>query len=93
MNSKRLKIAVVVGVILMASALAMTVFGQGYGTEKAGQGGVIQYKLVPVPSVMTQDQFQTVLTAQGNAGWRFQGPYLVGTSPIPSQTVLLFSKP
>jgi len=42
---------------------------------------------------MSQAQFQTLLTAQGNAGWRLMGPYAVGSGPIPDQVVLLFSKP
>ena len=93
MNSKRLKITIIAGALLMAVALGMAVFGQGIGIEKAGQGGVVQYKVVPVPSTVTQDQLQSILTAQGNAGWRYLGPYAVGAGPLPTGTVFLFSKP
>jgi hypothetical protein len=79
--------------LLMTSALAISALGQEDGAERAASKAIIQYKLVEVPGVMTQSQFQSVLTTQGNAGWRFLGPYAVGTAPIPTQTVLLFSKP
>ena len=90
MNSKRLTIVLTVALLLMASVWAMSAFGQSDGaTPKV----VIQYKLVPVPGVMTQAQLQTVLTTQGNGGWRYVGPLAVGTGPIPDQEVILFSKP
>jgi len=78
--------------VVLISALAMAVFGQSDGSGQKASG-VIQYKLVPVPGVMTQAQFQSVLTTQGNAGYRFIGPFAVGSAPIPNETVLLFSKP
>ena len=79
--------------LLMTSALAISALGQRDGTEREAAKAVIQYKLVEVPLAMSQAQFQSVLTTQGNAGWRFLGPYAVGTAPIPNQMVLLFSKP
>ncbi len=92
MTNKRLTIMVVVGILFMASTWAMSVFGQGEEIQQKAAAGVIQYKLVPVPSGMTQAQLQSVMTTQGNAGWRFIAPFAVGT-PIPTQEVLLFSKP
>jgi hypothetical protein len=82
---------IVMVLVVMSAAFAMSVFGQADGTEKAA--GMIQYKLVPVPNVMTQAQLQSVLTTQGNAGYRLMLPYAVGTGPIPGQIVLVFSKP
>lgn len=90
MTRTRLTIVAVAIVLLMTSALAISAVSQ---EDEAAEKAVIQYRLVQVPSVMTQAQFQSVLTAQGNAGWRFLGPYAVGTPPIPNQAVLLFSKP
>lgn len=88
MKSNRVKVAIlVVGALLMVSALAMALVGTG---EEAEQKGVIQYK---VTSPMTQQQLQTLMTAQGNDGWRFIGPFAVGTDPIPNEEVFLFSKP
>lgn len=78
--------------LLSTSAIAISALDLDHVDQKAA-AAVIQYKLVPVPSVMTQAQFQSVLTTQGNGGWRFAGPYAVGTPPIPTQTVLMFSKP
>jgi hypothetical protein len=93
MNSKRVKIMIVAGIVLMLSVVAMSVLAQSYEAEQKVAAGVIQYRLVPIPDAMTQAQFQAVLTTQGNAGWRLQGPYVVGTGPIPDQQVLLFTKP
>lgn len=91
MKSNRVKVAIlVVGALLMVSALAMALVGTG---EEAEQKGVIQYKVLPVTSPMTQQQLQTLMTAQGNDGWRFIGPFAVGTDPIPNEEVFLFSKP
>jgi hypothetical protein len=78
--------------VLVLGGLAMSVLGQADVVEQKATG-VIQYRLVQVPDVMTQAQLQTVLTTQGNAGYRFNLPYAVGTDPIPNQTVLVFSKP
>jgi hypothetical protein len=93
MIRKRMTIAVGVVMLLMASALAVSVFGQGQEGSPQKAAGVIQYKVVPVPSPMTQAQLQTLMTQQGNGGWRFVAPFAVGTGPIPSQEVFLFSKP
>ena len=93
MISKRLKIAVVVAVVLVGSALAKVALGHGEEAERKATSGVIQYKLVPVAGTLSQQQLQTILTAQGNGGWRFLGPFAVGTGPIPDQEVLMFSKP
>jgi len=91
--TSRKKIAIVLTILLalISGSLAMAWQGQ---TEDADQkaSGTVQYKLVPVPQVMTQAQLQTVLTTQGNAGYRLLMPYAVGTAPIPNQTVLVFSK-
>ncbi len=85
--------ALLVGTAILAlSALAMAVFAQA--ERPTGQvAATIQYKLVPIPNVATQAQLQSILTTQGNGGWRLLGPYAVGTGPIPNQTVLAFSKP
>jgi hypothetical protein len=91
MTTKRLTLMVTVAFLLIVSVWAISARGQGNGMEKAVT--VIQYKLVPVPGTMSQAQLQTVLTTQGNAGWRFMGPFAVGTGPIPDQEVLLFSRP
>lgn len=93
MTSKQLRITVIVGMLLLASNLAVSVLGQGDETQKKAAAGVIQYRLVAVPSVQTQAQLQAVLNAQGNAGWRYISAFAVGTGPIPTQEVLLFSKP
>ena len=92
MISRRLKITIVVAVLVMGSALARVALGHGEETEQKATG-VIQYKLVPVAGTLSQQQLQTILTAQGNAGWRFIGPFAVGTGPIPDQEVIMFSKP
>lgn len=85
-------IAVVLLLGLISGGLAVSVFGQADVVEPKATG-VIQYKVVPVPEMMTQAQLQAVLTSQGNAGYRLVLPYAVGTGPIPNQTVLVFSKP
>ena len=92
MTKKRMTAMIAMVLIVMSATFAISVFGQADGTEQKA-AGMIQYKLVPVPNVMTQAQLQTVLTTQGNAGFRLVLPYAVGTSPIPNQTVLVFSKP
>jgi len=93
MTTKRLTFMITAAVILlMTSALAISALGQEAGAELKATA-VIQYKLVSVPSVMTQAQLQAVMTTQGNAGYRFVAPFAVGTGPIPTQEVLLFSKP
>jgi hypothetical protein len=93
MSSKRLKIAIFVAVLVMGSALAKVALGHGEEVEQKATTGVIQYKLVPVAGTLSQQQLQAILTAQGNAGWRFIGPFAVGTGPIPDQEVIMFSKP
>ncbi len=92
MTKKRMVMMIAMILIVLSAALAVSVAGQPDPDEQKA-GGAIQYKLVPVPNVMTQAQLQTVLTTQGNAGFRLVLPYVVGTSPIPNQTVLVFSKP
>jgi predicted KAP-like P-loop ATPase len=92
MTSKQLRIAIIVGMLLMASNLAVSVLGQDHEAQQKA-AGAIQYRLVAVPSVQTQAQLQAVMTAQGNAGWRYVSAFAVGTGPIPTQEVLLFSKP
>jgi hypothetical protein len=92
MAKKRMATMIAMVLILTSSAFAMSVLGQADGAEQKA-AGMIQYKLVPVPSVMTQAQLQSVLTTQGNAGYRLILPFAVGTGPIPNQTVLVFSKP
>src|SRR5262245_7717265 len=72
MNLKRWNLVLTVALLLVISALAVSAFGQGGDGAKAT--AAIQYKLVPMPSPMTQAQFQSLLTAQGNAGWRLMGP-------------------
>jgi hypothetical protein len=42
---------------------------------------------------MTAAQLQAALTAQGNMGFHFVGPFAVGTGPIPTGEVYVFSKP
>jgi hypothetical protein len=94
MQSKKIGIAMLVAVaLLLVSVLTMAMARTGEEPDQKATAGVIQYRLVPITSPMTQQQFQTVLTAQGNAGWRLLGPYAVGSGPIPTQEVLLFSKP
>lgn len=90
--TRRMTTLIAVLLVLISTALAMTVLGQADGAEQKATGA-IQYKLVQVPNVMTQAQLQSVLTTQGNAGYRLILPFAVGTSPIPNQTVLVFSKP
>lgn len=90
MKARRSMIAVVCGFLLMASALAVSVFGED--VEKQ-QKAAVQYKLVPIPSVVSQAQLQSIMTTQGNAGWRYHSAFAVGTGPIPTQEVLLFSRP
>ena len=93
MATKRLPFILTLALlILMTSALTISAFGQGAGSEPKA-AAVIQYKVVPVPSVMTQAQLQTVMTTQGNAGYRYVSAFAVGTGAIPTQEVLLFSKP
>lgn len=89
MTTKRLAILVSVGVLMMVSMLAMSALGQDVTEQKAA----VQYKVVTVPSVMTQAQLQTVLNNQGREGWRYLGPYAVGSGGLPTQTALIFSKP
>jgi hypothetical protein len=86
-----MSILIAVLLVLISAGLAVSVRGQDERSEKAT--AVIQYKLVPVPEPITQAQLQTVLTTQGNAGYRLVLPYAVGSGPIPNQTVLVFSKP
>jgi hypothetical protein len=88
MTRKRLAVMVT---ILLASVLAVALFGQGEVAQKAS--GVIQYRVVAVPNSMTAAQLQTVLTTQGNAGFRFVAPFAVGAGPIPTDQVFVFSKP
>jgi hypothetical protein len=90
MQSKKVRIMIAAAALLLVAALTMAMVRTG---EEDKATAVIQYKLVPIPTPMTQQQFQTILTAQGNAGWRLMGSYAVGTGPIPTQEVLLFSKP
>lgn len=90
--NKRMKIMVAVTAVLIVTVLTVTLFGQGNGIEPKATS-VVQYKVVPIPNVMTQEQLQAVLTAQGNAGFRLLGPYAVGTGAIPDKQVLVFSKP
>jgi hypothetical protein len=92
MTKKRMTTMVVVVLVVIFATFAMSVLGQSGGTEQKA-AGMIQYRLVPVPSPMTQAQLQSVLTTQGNSGFRLIMPYAVGTGPIPNQTVLVFSKP
>ena len=91
MTRKRMS-AIALVLTVMSVVFAMSVFAQRDDTEPKA-AGMIQYKLVPVPLTITQAQLQTVLTTQGNAGFRLIMPYAVGTGPIPNQTVLVFSKP
>jgi len=91
MTRRQMTIVLSMLLVLIFGGLAMAWQGQAEDSEKAT--GAIQYKLVQVPQVMTQAQLQTVLTTQGNAGYRLLMPYAVGTPPIPNQTVLIFSKP
>lgn len=90
MTSKRSMIAVVCGFLLMASALAVSVFGQDVEMQ---QKAAIQYKLVPLPSVVSRDELLTIMKREGNAGWRYHSAFAVGTGPIPTEEVLLFMKP
>jgi hypothetical protein len=92
MTRRRMTTMIAALLVLISGGLAMSVFGQADRAEEKATG-VIQYKLVQVPDVMTQAQLQSVLTTQGNAGYRLILPFAVGTSPIPNQTVLVFSKP
>ncbi|HEV7671655.1 MAG TPA: hypothetical protein VGS22_24300 [Thermoanaerobaculia bacterium] len=92
MVTQRFKILLAATMILAISALTMSVLAQA-GEAEAQATAVIQYKLVPIPSPITQAQLQSILTTQGNGGWRLLGPYAVGTGPIPTQEVLAFSKP
>jgi hypothetical protein len=92
MTGRRLTTMIAALVILISGGLAMSVFGQADRAEVKATA-VIQYKIVQVPEVMTQAQLQSVLTAQGNAGYRLILPFAVGTGPIPNQSVLVFSKP
>jgi hypothetical protein len=92
MSKKRMVGVVAVVLVVMSVAFTMSVFAQREDTEQKA-AGMIQYKLVPVPSPLSQAQLQTILTTQGNAGFRLIAPYAVGTGPIPNQTVLVFSKP
>lgn len=92
--TKKTKMALMIAtvIVVISATFAMSVLGQADSADQKATG-TIQYKLVPVPSVMTQAQLQSVLTTQGNAGYRLILPYAVGTGPIPNQTVLVFSKP
>ena len=90
--SKRKTAIVAALLILISGGLAMSVRGQADVAEEKAVA-TIQYKLVQVPEVMTQAQLQSVLTTQGNAGYRLILPFAVGAGPIPNQTVLVFSKP
>jgi len=91
--NKRMKIMVAVTAVLIVTVLTVTLFGQGNGIEPKATPSVVQYKVVSIPNVMSQEQLQSVLTAQGNAGFRLLGPYAVGTGAIPDKQVLVFSKP
>ncbi len=91
MTRNRLAVTITLGTILLASVLAVALFGQGEVTQKAS--GVVQYRVVAAPSPMTAAQLQTLLTAQGNAGFHFVGPFAVGAGPIPTDEVFVFSKP
>lgn len=91
MTGKRSMIVLICGFLLMTSALAaVSVFGQDAEPQ---QKATVQYKLVPIPLVVSRAQLQSILTAQGNAGWRYHSAFAVGTAPIPTEQVLLFSKP
>lgn len=90
--TKKLATMIAMVLVVISAAFTMSVFGEAHGSEQKA-AGAIQYRVVPVPSVMTQAQLQSVLTTQGNAGYRLVLPYAVGSGPIPSQTVLVFSKP
>jgi hypothetical protein len=92
MTRNRLTVMITLGTILLASVLAVALFGQGEITQKSGSG-VIQYRVVAVPNSMTAAQLQAVLTTQGNAGFRFVAPFAVGAGPIPTDQVFVFSKP
>jgi hypothetical protein len=89
--TKRITIVTIVLLGFIAGGLAVSVFGQTEIPQRAT--AVVQYKVVPVPEVMTQAQLQAVLTTQGNAGYRLILPFAVGSGAIPNQTVLVYSKP
>jgi molecular chaperone DnaK (HSP70) len=93
LTSKRSKILITIGAVLMISFLTMAVFGQGEEFQKATTTGVVQYHVVTVPGTMTAAQLQATLTAQGNMGFHFVGPFAVGTGPIPTGEAFVFSKP
>jgi|GraSoiStandDraft_5_1057265.scaffolds.fasta_scaffold167231_2 molecular chaperone DnaK (HSP70) len=93
MSSKRTKILITLGAVLLFSLLAMAGFGQGEEFQKAASTGVVTYHVVTVPGTMTAAQLQATLTAQGNMGFHFIGPFAVGTGPIPTGEVFVFSKP
>lgn len=93
--TKRITIVTIVLLGFIAGGLAVSVFGQAEVPQEVSQraAAVVQYKVVPVPEVMTQAQLQAVLTTQGNAGYRLVLPFAVGSGGIPNQTVLVFVKP
>ena len=93
MSSKRSKILITLGVVLLLSLFAMAGFGQGEEFQKAASAGVVTYHVVTVPGTMTAAQLQATQTAQGNMGFHFVGPFAVGTGPIPTGEVYVFSKP
>jgi len=93
MSSKRTKILITIGAVLLLSLVAMAGFGQGEESQKAASTGVVTYHVVTVPGTMTAAQLQATLTAQGNMGFHFVGPFAVGTGPIPTGEVFVFSKP
>lgn len=78
--------------IALAVVLAIATYGQEGAAAPAVGAAVVQYKVVPF-TTMTQTQLQALLTAQGNAGWRLFGPFAVGSGPIPTGEVLIFTKP
>ena len=94
MSSKRTKILITIGAVLLLSLLAMAGFGQGEESQKAASTGVVTHHVVTVPpNAMTAAQLQAILTTQGNMGFHFVGPFAVGTGPIPTGEVFVFSKP
>ena len=93
MSSKRTKILITIGAGLLHSLVAMAGFGQGEESQKAASTGVVTYHVVTVPGTMTAAQLQATLTAQGNMGFHLVGPFAVGTGPIPTGEVFVFSKP
>ncbi len=95
MSGKRTKILITLGAVLLFSLLAMAGFGQGEEFQKAASTGVVTYHVVTVPpNAMTAAQLQAILTTQGNMGFHLVGgPLAVGTGPIPTGEVFVFSKP